>query len=69
MGNVLLLSGVKLHAVQMLSTWDQSDKPLNSPPDNEPASRQVKDASQESIHGSKRCIHGSCQSRQSLRTK
>lgn len=33
----------------MLSTWDQSDKPLNSPPNNEPARRQVKEASQETI--------------------
>lgn len=34
----------------MLSTWDQSDKPLNSLPNNEPARRQVKEASQETIH-------------------
>lgn len=50
LGNVILLSGVKLHTVQMLSTWDQSDKPLNSPPNNERARRQVKEASQETIH-------------------
>lgn len=42
LGKVFLPNRVKIHAVQLLSTWDQSDKPLNSLLNSKCSSRQVK---------------------------